>query len=223
MAETGEVASRDTAHARLMDSVYRNQRHFYDLTRKFYLLGRDHAIARLEAGAGDTVLEVGCGTGRNLIRAARSFPQARFYGFDLSSEMLATARRNIEKAGLADRITLGLADAGSFDGEALFGIARFDRILYSYTLSMIPPWQAAISRGLDQLTDSGRIGIVDFGMQEGLPGWFRGGLKRWLDLFHVAAREALPEFLSEETARHPGRALTFRPMYRGYTWYAEIG
>ena len=32
------------SHARLMDSVYRHQRHIYDLTRKFYLLGRDDLI-----------------------------------------------------------------------------------------------------------------------------------------------------------------------------------
>lgn len=34
--------------ARLMDAVYRHQRHFYDLTRKYYLLGRDHLIDELQ-------------------------------------------------------------------------------------------------------------------------------------------------------------------------------
>ncbi len=59
----------------LMDRVYRHQRHVYDLTRKHYLLGRDHLIDRLEPPAGGHVLELGCGTGRNLIAAAKRYPR----------------------------------------------------------------------------------------------------------------------------------------------------
>ena len=55
--------------ASLMDRMYRRQRHIYDLTRKFYLLGRDQMIDRLGPPADARVLEIGCGTGRNLIRA----------------------------------------------------------------------------------------------------------------------------------------------------------
>ena len=39
------------AHASLMDAVYRHQRHVYDVTRKFYLLGRDHLIGELQPPA----------------------------------------------------------------------------------------------------------------------------------------------------------------------------
>ena len=59
--------------ARLMDRMYRRQRHIYDLSRKYYLIGRDEAIARLKPAPGDGVLEIGCGTGRNLIKAARAY------------------------------------------------------------------------------------------------------------------------------------------------------
>ena len=45
----------------LMDRVYRHQRHVYDLTRKYYLLGRDPLIARLDVPAGGHVLELGAG------------------------------------------------------------------------------------------------------------------------------------------------------------------
>ena len=38
--------------AALMDRMYRHQRHVYDLTRKYYLAGRDEAIARLRPGTG---------------------------------------------------------------------------------------------------------------------------------------------------------------------------
>ena len=48
--------------------MYRRQRHVYDLSRKFYLLGRDDAISRLRPAPSDKVLEIACGTGRNLVR-----------------------------------------------------------------------------------------------------------------------------------------------------------
>ena len=72
----------------LMDSIYRTQRHIYDLTRKYYLLGRDRLIRELAPPEDGCVLEVGCGTGRNLIKAARRYPRARFYGIDISEAML---------------------------------------------------------------------------------------------------------------------------------------
>ena len=105
--------------ALLMDRMYRRQRHIYDLTRKFYLLGRDGAIASLKPGPGETVLEIGCGTGRNLVAVARRFPQAKVFGLDVSSEMLASARAAIRRAGLEERIALAQGDATDFDPQAL--------------------------------------------------------------------------------------------------------
>ena len=72
--------------------MYRYQRHIYDLTRKYYLLGRDRLIAGLDVPPGGTVLEVGCGTGRNLVLAARRYPAARLFGLDISAAMLDTAQ-----------------------------------------------------------------------------------------------------------------------------------
>ena len=54
-------------HGQLMDHIYRYQRSIYDLTRKYYLVGRDRLLDRIRAAPGDRVLEVGCGTGRNLM------------------------------------------------------------------------------------------------------------------------------------------------------------
>ena len=50
--------------AGLMDRVYRHQRHFYDATRKYYLIGGDPMLAGLNVPAGGSVLKIGCGTGR---------------------------------------------------------------------------------------------------------------------------------------------------------------
>ena len=76
-----------------MEKMYRWQRHIYDFTRKPYLLGRDHMLARLGVPDDGTVLEIGCGTGRNLIQAARIFPAARYFGFDVAPVMVETAQR----------------------------------------------------------------------------------------------------------------------------------
>ena len=134
------------ASGELMDRIYRHQRHVYDATRKFYLLGRDRLIRRLDPPAGGRVLEIGCGTARNLIVAARAYPNAQFFGIDISSEMLGTARRLVAREGLAADIQLARADATAFDPALLFGVPGFSRIFLSYTLSMMPGWQAVLDR-----------------------------------------------------------------------------
>ena len=83
-----------------MDRMYRLQRHFYDLTRKYYLFGRDGLIERLDARPGETVLEVGCGTARNLVRLARRYPGARLHGLDASEAMLLTAAAKLARLAM---------------------------------------------------------------------------------------------------------------------------
>ena len=204
-----------------MDRIYRRQRHFYDLTRKYYLLGRDALIRELEPGAGESVLEIGCGTGRNLIRAARRYPQARFFGIDISSEMLTTARTNIARVGLSDRITLAQADATGFDAKALFGETGFDRVFLSYTLSMIPDWRKALDHGASLLNLGGRLSLVEFGQQARLPDAFRTLLFAWLAKFDVTPRADLPTAV-EATANRRNLAPHWQPKLRGYAWSARI-
>ncbi|WP_422375152.1 class I SAM-dependent methyltransferase [Roseibium sp.] len=207
--------------ARLMDAVYRHQRHFYDLTRKYYLLGRDLLIDELKPPQGGNVLELGCGTGRNLIAAARRYPGARFYGLDISRHMLETAEKNISKAGLSDRITLIEGDAANPAATEGLDVPGFDRVMYSYTLSMIPIWREALAAGTARLKEGGRIHVVDFGQQERLPGWFRKLLFRWLTSFHVTPRADLEAELRGLAAK-TGARLDFRLLYRGYADYAVM-
>ena len=208
-------------HAGHMDAIYRSQRHIYDLTRKYYLLGRDALIAGLAPPPGGTVLEIGCGTGRNLIAAARKWPDARFYGIDISEAMLETARAKVAKAGLSAKIVLAQGDATAFDAQALFDVAAFDRIFQSYTLSMIPDWRGAIREGAGKLAAGGRLDVVDFGQQEGLPRAFRAGLFAWLAKFDVAPRATLQPALIEAASEVGGTA-RFTSLYRGYAWSGRI-
>jgi S-adenosylmethionine-diacylgycerolhomoserine-N-methlytransferase len=205
-----------------MDRIYARQRHFYDLTRKFFLLGRDRLIRELRPPRGGTVLEIGCGTGRNLIAAARAHPRARLFGLDISTKMLATARANIRHGGLEARIALGCGDAAEFDPERLFGRPCFDRVFFSYSLSMIPDWREALAQAVAVAEPGGgRVLVVDFGEQDRLPAWFRRLLLVWLAKFHVAPRAELGEALSA-LATSNGARLTFRPLYRDYARFAEL-
>jgi S-adenosylmethionine-diacylgycerolhomoserine-N-methlytransferase len=210
--------STNLAHAGLMDRIYRRQRHVYDLSRKYYLLGRDRLIRDLAPPPGSRVLEIGCGTARNLIAVARRYPDAPLFGIDLSLEMLDTARRRVEREGLAGRIRLAHADATRFDPALLFGVPGFSRIFFSYTLSMIPEWERALAQSVVWLQPGGELHLVDFGGQERLPRWFRGGLRQWLALFHVIPRDALQTALGTVPGGI-GVQLFERP-HLGYAQYA---
>lgn len=179
-----------------MDEIYRVQRHFYDLTRKYYLLDRDEAVRDLAVPAGGAVLEVGCGTARNLVAIARRYPAAAVYGVDISREMLVSAANRVARERLGGRVLLGEADATGFDPVALFGRAQFDRILFSYTLSMIPAWQDALRQAASLLAPGGVLSIVDFGDQNRLPRWFRKSLRAWLARFDVSPRDELPGWIA---------------------------
>jgi S-adenosylmethionine-diacylgycerolhomoserine-N-methlytransferase len=201
--------------AALMDSMYRRQRFIYDLSRKFYLLGRDEAIARVRAAPGDKVIEIGCGTGRNLVKLARAYPEARLFGIDVSREMLSTAAASVARAGLSQRITLAWGDAASFEPRELFGHAGFDRVMISYALSMIPPWREALAHALDVLSPGGSLHFVDFGDCAGLPHPFKTGLRRWLAAFDVTPREDLGDALGALSAERGLKCETQR-WRRGY-------
>lgn len=190
-------------HAALMDKVYRRQRYIYDFTRKYYLLGRDRLLREMALQPNAAVVEIGCGTARNLIKLASLYPTARLYGLDASSEMLRTAAAAVERAGLADRITLRVGYAEEL-APALFGrTGPFDAAFFSYSLSMIPDWKQALRQASKSLTPNGRIHVVDFGDLGGT-GLSRAVLRRWLDLFHVEPREEL--LITLESLRDSGEA-----------------
>jgi S-adenosylmethionine-diacylgycerolhomoserine-N-methlytransferase len=199
-----------------MDTQYALQRHIYDLTRKYYLLGRDRLIRNLAAPPCGSVLEVGVGTGRNLALAMRAYPQARLFGLDISAEMLKSAEKTLQ-----GRAMLARADACAFDPQWLFGEAGFDRVYVSYSLSMIPDWEAALAQALSAVNPGGSLHIVDFGQQERLPRWFRTMLRGWLAKFHVTPREGLFE-AAARAAAEVGADIQCRSLYRGYAWDVVI-
>ena len=203
-----------------MDRMYRWTRHVYDASRKYYLLGRDHLIANLKPTKTDLVCEIGCGTARNLRKTAIKYPGLIFYGIDASDEMLKTARVIMANRGLSDRVILAQGLAQTFDPAQTFGLTKpLDKIVFSYALSIIPPWKESLNHALTLLKQGGEIHIVDFGGQEGLSPAFRKFLFLWLSKFHVYHKPEIAEYLRQLDSEGKG-TVKIENLYNGYSYYA---
>lgn len=204
-----------------MNAMYRYQRYFYNATRKYYLLGRDQLIAQMEIQPDANILEVGCGTGRNLIILAKKYPHAHFFGLDASSAMLRTAQTEIAAENLKN-IKLKIALADDFDYQKTFDLEKpFDGIFFSYSISMIAGWKDSITVVLANLMRGGSFYIVDFYDQKDLPEWFRRVLKNWLRKFHVQFWDGLLPHLEELEKQGFGR-LKITPIARRYAFITKF-
>jgi S-adenosylmethionine-diacylgycerolhomoserine-N-methlytransferase len=205
-----------------MDEMYRWTRYVYDLSRKYYLLGRDRLLREMHLQPGDRVLEIGCGTARNLIRLARQRPDIFCYGLDASTEMLATAASKVKFRRLDQRITLKHCLAEDLDAAKTFGLdAPFDAAFFSYSLSMIPTWPQAIDAALANLKRGGVLYVVDFWDQGGWPGWFGNLLRAWLKMFHVVHRPELLDYLRNLDAKGTG-SLSLQSVAGRYAYLATF-
>jgi S-adenosylmethionine-diacylgycerolhomoserine-N-methlytransferase len=193
-----EMPAKD--HAALMDLVYRRQRYVYDLTRKYYLFGRDRLIRELALKPGERLVEIGCGTARNLVRIAQLYPKAELFGLDASQEMLKSAAESLARAGLADRVRLVHGYAENL-APAMFGEDRpFDRAVFSYSLSMIPDWRQALAAAGRAIDETGQVHVVDFGDLTGLGRLGAACLRGWLALFHVEPRVEILHGVEQQLA-----------------------
>lgn len=211
-----------TTHASRMDVMYRRQRHIYDLSRKYFLFGRDTMLSAMTPAPGERVLEVGCGTARNLIALAGRHPDVAFFGVDISNEMLNTARAGARRAKVSKRLTLAQCAAEHLHYRDTFGLdAPFDLVFFSYSLSMIPAWQRALDAALASLRPGGSLCIVDFWDQKDLPDWFERMLNAWIRRFDVTPRPEIIELLEERSKAGRGR-LTVESVGGRYAFIAHF-
>ena len=187
-----------------MARMYRPQKYIYDLTRKYYLLGRDRLIDELDLQAGQTLLDIGCGTGRNLALIGQRYPAARLFGLDAAEPMLEIATTKLQHVGVRATLAHGIAEA--LDPPAMFGHwGGFDHVTISYCLSMVDDPEAALRAAAAHLAPGGTLHVVDFGDMAGLPSWFRRAMAAWLAKFHVRHRREVEATLRKLAEERQGR------------------
>jgi ubiquinone/menaquinone biosynthesis C-methylase UbiE len=166
------VSQQEHRREHLIGTYRKKARHYDVISRLYPVPGYPQRAQRLRAvhalglRAGDSVVDIACGTGLNfpLIEQAVG-PGGRIVGVDLTDAMLAQAQARIDANGWTN-ITLVEADVAGFAFPA--GV---DAILSTYALSQVPECAEVIAHGAAALTGGGRWVVLDLKMPGSTPGW----------------------------------------------------
>jgi demethylmenaquinone methyltransferase/2-methoxy-6-polyprenyl-1,4-benzoquinol methylase len=187
-------------------AMYQSGAGHYNLTTiAFRLLGlrmkayRLQAIKKLSLQRGNSVIELGCGTGLNFpFLMERIGPEGRLIGVDLSPGMLDHARLKVEKSGWMN-VELSQADIADYDfPQGLNGVLATG--LFGY----MPEYEQVIKAASQSLVAGGHIAILDGKKPENLPSWLfkivlkLGGRFGFTpDYFHVRPWESLSRYFEK--------------------------
>jgi demethylmenaquinone methyltransferase/2-methoxy-6-polyprenyl-1,4-benzoquinol methylase len=170
--EEHTVSQIDGTRERLI-KMYRKKAKHYDITSRLCPVPgyperaqRLRAIQALGLRAGDSVIDIACGTGLNfpLIEEAIG-PDGRIVGVDLTDAMLARAQDRIETNGWRN-ISLVQADAVDFSFPT-----EVDAILSTFALSQVPDCAQVIAHGAAALAAGGRWVVLDLKVPDNMPRW----------------------------------------------------
>lgn len=180
--------------------VYRRRASGYDLTaQSYYLVGfrewayRQKAVNALALKRGDTVLEIGCGTGLNFrLLEEKIGTEGKILGVDMTDSMLARARDRVQQNGWPN-VELVQSDA------AIFQFPRgVNGVISTFALTLVPEFRDVILAGSEALLPGGRFVILDFKLPT-------NRLSRLAPLFALTLR---PFGVSLDLAsRHPWEAM----------------
>lgn len=201
------TADKDEQRA-FLDRFYGWSGPVYDVTRRYWLLGREPALERLYAQPWNRLIEIGPGTGRNLAKLHARRPYALLGGVEPSRAML----RRVQKRCPYARVIEGFAEDARF--ESLLD-APPDRVFFSYCLSMVHDPEAALANALAQVAPGGKVVVADFGDLGRILEPARSGLKRFLEAFHVRPLRAdLLEGSHSLLEYGPGRYWIYAEIFR---------
>lgn len=153
--------------------LYRKRAGWYDLSANaYYLIGfreakyRKMAVAELALESGDTVVEIGCGTGLNFKYLVQSTGKAgQLIGVDLTDAMLEIAKSRIERSGWKN-VQLIQSDAAKY----IFP-AKTKGVISTFALTLMPEYEEIIERAANSLVNGGRFVILDFKKPDRWPLW----------------------------------------------------
>jgi ubiquinone/menaquinone biosynthesis C-methylase UbiE len=162
MSASAEHPTRrsQSANTKQYDRVAR----FYSTLEPLYLIfppARRRAAAALRLEPGDTVLEIGAGTGRNfpyLVGAVG--PSGTVIGVDASAGMLDEARKLIERRSWTN-VRLLHQDATQLQIDR-----KVDAVLFSLSYSALPEPRPALAAAWERLRPGGRLVVMDMGLTE---------------------------------------------------------
>lgn len=180
-----------SAQSNAMRGYYQWHAVIYDATRWTFLLGRNEILRRLPIRDSEqqVLLEVGCGTGRNLRQLAQWHSKLQLIGVDVSPDMLERASK--ATADYAQRVRL-LEQPYGVDTAPLLEKTP-DFVLFSYALTMFNPgWEAAIEQAWRDLPVGGRLAVVDFHRTPS------AAFRWWMSKNHVRMEGHLLPFLKEK-------------------------
>jgi ubiquinone/menaquinone biosynthesis C-methylase UbiE len=166
------VSQSDRSRNDLIET-YRKKAKHYDITSRLYPApGYPHPAQRLRAvhalglRAGDSVIDIACGTGLNFPPIEEAIgPEGRIVGVDMTDAMLAEAQDRRDANGWSN-ISLVHADAAEFDFPG-----DVDAILCTYALSQVPECAEVITHGAAALSGGGRWVVLDLKVPDNAPRW----------------------------------------------------
>jgi ubiquinone/menaquinone biosynthesis C-methylase UbiE len=123
---------------------------------------RSKAVDRLQLRTGNRVLEIGCGTGRNLglLRQAVG-SEGHIYGVDLSEGMLEKAGKLCARQGW-ENVTLIHSDALNYTVAE-----KVDAVLFSLSYATMPHHKEVLQHAWDQLGQGKNLVIMDAKLPSG--------------------------------------------------------
>lgn len=165
---------RGKDHASRMENFYSGQADAYDDFRKRLLKGREELWSAINPPEDAVWVDLGGGTGGNVeFLGDRVSDLRQIYVVDLSPSLLEVASKRFQDRGWTNATAVE-ADATVYQPEG-----GADVVTFSYSLTMIPDWFAAIQNAMAMLKPGGVIGVVDFFVSRKHPpgghrkhGWF---------------------------------------------------
>lgn len=152
----GQDASAPS-HAERLNAFYGPQAARYDRFREGLLVARDPLLRQIPIRAGSRWVDMGGGTGRNALKLQALGKLAALESLtivDLCEPLLAVARNN---TATHRQVSAVCADATRWQPpEAV------DGVMFSYSLTMVPDWFAAIDNALAMLRPGGVVAVADF-------------------------------------------------------------